>query len=358
MPLGYVLKTGDVLAYYGREREDIADAIFRYGNDRRVLMTNDPGVLGRGGGQPGFNNSGEILTMAQKALDSNENTVPRKYPAFHGTLARIPKQGRVIRRGYAGADLVIDIDVKNDYKQAFKEGRKVLDFLDSYKAPYRIKFSGGSGPHIIIPYEAFPESLSGGRFERAHKLLFQIINQRSRAGHIDGSFTSTGHFYRIPYSLNEHTGLVSLPLTREQYDDFTLSMAEVSNVQVNEEWFQEPDELSKEALAGVIKDGIGRSRKVDDVLGPSFVELRQQELEESKRRMEVHKSSFEEIQSRIEEHMRRLNRLKELGAPNKVIRQEKQMMKEVMGALKDHGMSKGKFMRHMKQKINQEKPED
>jgi hypothetical protein len=173
-----------------------------------------------------------------------------------------------MRRRQEGADLVMDIDVKGDYKEAFRDGRKILDFLDSYNAPYRVKFSGGSGPHIIIPYEAFPESLSGGRFDRAHKLLFQIITSRSGASHVDGSFTSTGHFYRMPYSLNEITGLVSLPLTREQYDDFTPSMAEVSNVQVDDNWFQEPDEKAREALMEIIRDNTGRSKDSAGVVLP------------------------------------------------------------------------------------------
>ena len=222
-------------------------------------------------------------------------------------------------RGQKGADLVFDIDVKGNYKEAFKEGRKVIDFLDSYNAPYHIKFSGGSGPHIIIPYEAFPESLSGGRFDRAHKLLFQTVSSRSRAGHIDGSFTSTGHFFRIPYSLNENTGLASLPLSREQYDDFTPSMAEVSNVQVDDDWFQEPDEGAKEALAEVIQDGLGRSRDIADVLLPS--------RDQNRRRLE-------ELQRRIEEHTDRLKRLVDLQAPAKVVRQEKQMLREAVDGLK------------------------
>ena len=110
-------------------------------------------------------------------------------------------------RAQKGGDLVFDIDVKGDYNEAFGEGRKILNFLDSYNAPYRIKFSGGSGPHIVIPYEAFPSGLSSRRFDRVHKLLFQIISSRSRAGHIDGSFSSFGHYLRMPYSLNENTAL-------------------------------------------------------------------------------------------------------------------------------------------------------
>ena len=68
MPLGYVLTTGDILAYYGLERKDVAEAIFRYGRDRKVTMTAEPGTLGRGGGQPGFRSPDEILALAQEQV--------------------------------------------------------------------------------------------------------------------------------------------------------------------------------------------------------------------------------------------------------------------------------------------------
>ena len=327
MPLGYVLKTEEVLAYYGLERQDIAEALFRYGSERKVTMTDDPGTLGRGGGETGFRSTDEILNRAKQTLDGMEGKVPRRYPAFHGTLARYPAAGGIIKRGQKGADVVFDIDVKGNYKEAFKEGRKILDFLDSYNAPYRIKFSGGSGPHIIIPYEAFPESLLNGRFDRVHSLLFKTISSRSRAGHIDGSFTSMGHFYRMPYSLNENSGMASLPLRREQYDDFTPSMAEISNVQVDEEWFKEPDEEAKEALTEIIRDGMGRrSKELGNVLRKSSGEQRV--------------SGLRDLQKRIEEHAKRLQMLTELQAPAKVIRMEKQMLREAENTLKKNRRSK------------------
>jgi hypothetical protein len=333
MPLGYVLRAGEILAYYGLERKDIAEAIFKYGRDRKTKMTTEPGTLGRGGGQKGFRSPDEILALARQALEGMEDAVPRRYPGFHGTLFRYPVAEGLRERAGERADLVIDIDVKGNYKEAFREGRKVLDFLDSYNVPYRAKFSGGSGPHIIIPYETFPPGLSGAMFERARRLLFQIISSRSRAGHIDGSFTSTDHFFRLPYSLNEITGLVSLPLRREQYDDFTPSMAEVPNVQVDDEWFQEPDEEAQKALVEMLQDNL-KTRDMADVLKPTIPEPRRPRFEEAQRRLEEHRSRLDKLRSQVEEHMERLERLKELGAPNKVIRQERQMMQEAMNALK------------------------
>jgi len=318
MPLGYVLRKEEVLAYYGQERTDIAEALFKYGADRRVTMTTDPMTLSRGGGNMGFKSTDEILTTAQNALNEMEGSIPRKYPAFHGTLARGTASGGGLRRkSQRGADLVIDIDVKSNYKEAFKEGAKVIKFLDFYNAPYRIKFSGGSGPHIIIPYEAFPDGLAGGRFERAHKVLFQIISSRSKANHIDGSFTSFGHFYRMPYSLNENTGLASLPLMREQYDDFTLSMAEAHKVQVNEEWFEHPGEEGKEAIAEMIRDTTGKSRGKGGNRRRGVIQAD-----------DLGNMAAADLQKLRDEHADRLRKLVDLGAPSKVINKEKELLRE------------------------------
>ncbi|MFC1719150.1 hypothetical protein ACFL6S_36195, partial [Candidatus Poribacteria bacterium] len=60
MPLGYVLRKEEVLAYYGMERQDVAEALHRYGGDRKVTMTTDPGTLGGDGGQSGFRDTDEI----------------------------------------------------------------------------------------------------------------------------------------------------------------------------------------------------------------------------------------------------------------------------------------------------------
>lgn len=249
MPLGYVPRIGDVLDYY--RRKDVAEAIYRYGKDRKVKLTNEPNTLGGGGGNITIHSPDDIAGLAKKFLEGNENSVPRKYPSFHATIG-ISSKG-LMRQNHRGADIVIDIDIKDNFREAFKQGRKVIDFLDYYNVAYRIKFSGGSGPHIIIPYEWLPKSLqNSGDFTRIHHIIFHIILSRSKASHIDGSFTFFDHYYRIPYSINEHTGLISLPLHRDQYNEFTPSMASINNVQVDEMWFSDIDEQAKEAILEMI----------------------------------------------------------------------------------------------------------
>ena len=106
MPLGYVLRIGEVLAYYGQERKDIAEAIFKYGRDRRVAMTTEPGTLGGTKGQDGFRSPDEILDLARHAMEGAENVVPRRYPSFHGTLGKHSVDRGSLRKAQKGADVV------------------------------------------------------------------------------------------------------------------------------------------------------------------------------------------------------------------------------------------------------------
>jgi hypothetical protein len=62
----------------------------------------------------------------------------------------------------------------------------------------------------------------------------------------------------LPYSLNERTGLVSRPITRDEFDTFEPGMAEWQNVEVNEEWFQLPEGV-QERMERFLVDMIGFS---------------------------------------------------------------------------------------------------
>ncbi len=52
---------------------------------------------------------------------------------------------------------------------------------------------------------------------------------------LDLSFQFPQHFLRMPYALHERTGLVSLPLTLNEFDDFTPEQARPEVVTVQPE---------------------------------------------------------------------------------------------------------------------------
>jgi hypothetical protein len=140
----------------------------------------------------------------------------------------------------------------------------------------------------------------------------------------------------MPYSLNEITGLVSLPLTREQYGDFTPSMAEVPNVQVNDNWFQEPDEEAREALMEILRDNTGRSRDFADIVRPGrgSKEMPGVILPGLPAMPKMpNRFALEKMQKRIERQVQRLKRLGEAQAREELIRKEEQKLREAMEEL-------------------------
>ena len=242
MPIGYVLSVKDVLDYYGRV--DISGAIYRAARGRKSHLTDSPQTLGRAKPDaPELSQAGEVLEKAQQFLQAySPDDIPRRYPAFHAAVNR---------------DIVLEVDVKHDHKEAFERGRKVLDVLDSYNIPYRVKFSGNSSPHIIIPQEAYQHLVPEGEEEKSFKKLYGLVLSKCSAAGVDSSFSDPNHFLRLPYSLNESTGLISTPIKPEDYDSFQLEMAEIDAVQVAEWWFDTQDFQSKEEnMRSLLKEAL------------------------------------------------------------------------------------------------------
>ena len=268
MPLGYVLSVREVIEYY-TEREDVKKALFAQGNCRKIVVGTDAGIFGQRHKHITLSDPDQIAQMIKSALGDNISAVPKKYPAFHASITKTseasepqaysnsPFSGESIRTT-TKSDFVIDIDIKHDRREAFRQGRNILDLLDSFEVPYLIKFSGNAGPHIILPAELFPEDLSGRRFPETARRLLSFITSKSGARNVDGSFASPGHFLRMAYSLNEHTGLVSVPITREEYDEFHLEMAEARRVAPRDDWMCLPRKSPEGIFALLSAAGIQR----------------------------------------------------------------------------------------------------
>ena len=111
-------------------------------------------------------------------------------------------------------------------------------------------------------------------------------------------------------------------------------MAEAHNVQVDEEWFREPDEDAKEAIAEMLRDGTGGSgrtsrRQPQRARQPERAQQRNA-ARGAARRLDGLRP--EELQRLRDEHMDRLRKLVDLGAPSKVISKER----NCFGKLNEH----------------------
>ena len=181
-----------------------------------------------------------------------------------------------------GWDLVLDIDCKiMEYSRI--SAALIIEFLRYCEVKdISIKFSGNKGFHIGIPFEALPKQVGSNLTkdlfpDAAKKIAFyikenikeelgkrileyeqgQFHNIKERVNlpdediiryetnklgdkiaklnvdkflEIDTILISPRHLYRMPYSLHEKSGLVSLPLDPDKVLEFEKSMAEPEKI--------------------------------------------------------------------------------------------------------------------------------
>jgi hypothetical protein len=126
-------------------------------------------------------------------------------------------------------ELVAEVDYKGDWRRCFEVTRPLVNALHGAGVSFLVKFSGHSSAHVIVPCRGTNYVGASALFEsRASRML---LNARR----MDLTFREGTHYLRMPYALHERTGLVSLPLTLDEYDAFDPEMARPENVTVEPE---------------------------------------------------------------------------------------------------------------------------
>ncbi len=236
-------RTERIVSYYSRE--DVQRAMYQYARGRKISVLRNfrPMFHGSGLRQPG-----DIFPLMM--FYSQEL---RLWPSIHGTISRHDGDGRTI------CDLVIEVDFKKSRERSFALARPLIRLFQDLGVEFRVKFSGNASPHIIIPAEAFPANRRKS-FQNLYGRLLEFLRKRIKDPKtLDGSFRSPGHFLRMPYSLNENTGMVSLPIRVEDYDRFSWKMAHPDSVEVIEDWWFLPDipEDAPERTEALIQMALG-----------------------------------------------------------------------------------------------------
>ncbi len=175
-------------------------------------------------------------------------------------------------------DVVIDIDCKNiDISKVFCD--MVIKKIESEGVrSLSVKFSGGSGFHILVPYETFPKMINGIdtnklfpdasmivsiflRNELENRLretllkdygamrlasMFNIEESKLYSDNvfdpykvvdIDTVLISERHMFRMQYSLNEKKWLVSVPVDKRKIPSFSLDAAAPASVDTGRDFF-------------------------------------------------------------------------------------------------------------------------
>ncbi|MBU2520208.1 MAG: hypothetical protein KKB03_03130 [Nanoarchaeota archaeon] len=198
-----------------------------------------------------------------------------------------------------GWDIVLDIDCKK-FDHGKIASRNLIWALEKHGIKnFSIKYTGGTGFHIGIPWKSIPAVIESRKTlesvkhfpdvarqiglylksymkERFEKELFkkytieQLAEQTGKpignffaeggesldpfqAADIDPILISSRHLFRMPYSLNRNTFLASLPIKPSELDDFEKEYAKPEKVKADLSFLKEAE---KNEAAGLVAGAV------------------------------------------------------------------------------------------------------
>ena len=303
-----VLTKSTLLKYY--KRPDIQEAIIEHAKDKEVgtrfneFFGKRPDIL---------NYPREIIELALRGLTSLHASEERWSSPTELSAELKRSELDELRIGW---DLVLDIDCPFiEYSKIC--GDLIIKFLEFNKVKdISCKFSGNKGFHIGVPFEAFPESVGElqtvlqfpdfpkkialyikdhiadelskrilaleGSFDKVKIKVGlpeeEIVKYKvNRMGgkipklnvdkflEIDTVLISSRHLYRMPYSLHEKSGLVSLPINPKKIMEFEKPMAHPDKILVPMFKFLDRN-VSGESATSLLKQALDYSAKVEEKL--------------------------------------------------------------------------------------------
>lgn len=233
----------------------------------------------------------DVLEMARKGATSFHISEER----WEDPLTLKPGMNkRDLDENRKGFDLILDIDTPYwDY--ATWTGYFLIEALKFHDVKnISLKFSGGKGWHIAVPFESFPDEVNGRKTKdlfpegpriitaylqnMIHDKLMQKILEKEnvqqicqRTGKkqeeimkngkfdpftlvdIDTVLISNRHLFRSPYSLHEKTGLVSVPIDIKDVLTFDKRDAEPEKVRAEKKYLDRTKVTEKDAKTLIIQ---------------------------------------------------------------------------------------------------------
>ncbi len=282
----------------------------------------------------------DVMEFALKGATSFHASEELWYNPLELNASLKPKELEELRMGW---DLVIDIDC------AFLEYSKIAAHLviqalkeEGVVKSLSCKFSGNHGFHIGIPFEAFPPDVAGveartlfpkipmrvalylkdkiekkladmilefeggdisGVIEKTGKEYDELVDREKlefkmdNLLEIDTILISSRHLYRMPYSFNEKSGLVSFPIDPENVLNFDKTSAEPEKVTVSDFIFLDRDACE----ANEAKDLF---QKTDDYIAvKETTKQMNEEAKETYKKKEYDEREFETIVEKIPEEL-------------------------------------------------------
>lgn len=274
-----VLDQQKVVKFYSRE--DVQEAMIKNAEGREVAVKFGGGGFGKRPDILQYPN--DILELARQGATSFHGSEE----IWHNPLLLNPGMRKQEQEANRKAwDLVLDID--SDYFEYSKIAADLIIKAIKYQGIKNVtcKFSGRAGFHIGVSHKSFPETVTGKETrtlfpEAARKVamylremireplsdlilqfdsLPEIMKKTEKKQEelteegkfnpfalldIDTILISSRHLYRMPYSFNEKSGLISVVLDPDKVLEFELSDAEPTKVKVNEFGFLDKGEAGE-----------------------------------------------------------------------------------------------------------------
>ena len=237
-----------LLKYYSRR--DVQKAIFESSINREIAVKF---------GEKGFGKRPDILQyendvyeLAKQGATSFNISEERWKNPLSLKTGMNRKQLDNLRTAW---DLLIDIDGEFEYsKIAAYLIVEALKFNNI--TSHSIKFSGNRGFHIALPFETFPKTLNQietkllfpesakiivGYLKSMIKdhLLEMLLEKDNKIKDpfsmvdVDTVAISSRHMFRAPYSFNEKSGLISIPIRNKDILNFDRENAKLENVKTD-----------------------------------------------------------------------------------------------------------------------------
>jgi len=311
--------------FYNENREVVEDIVkISYNREVGYLLENM-----KFGPRPSvIENVGDFFTMLDKGAISFHISLERWSNPMMLKDVKSKKEMNNLRIGW---DLILDIDTE-EFEISKLVTKEIIDFLveKDVKKIY-VKYSGGKGFHIAIPWETFPEKIEyikkddiveeetknlfpdlareiatyiiekiknriKDKIEKRYPEIIEKYNDVSSIIKVDTIAISNRHLIRCLYSINEKSGRLSIPIDIRYFEKFNPEYSKMENfvyegIPFLTEEIKESEKIER-FLRDVINWKINNYLSLDEKIFIETAKIEPSEEEKIKRKLNIEKKKY------------------------------------------------------------------
>ena len=262
----------DILKFYSRK--DIQKEIIKLSKNREVAV--NFGEKGYGKRPDSLEYENDILELAKQGATSFHVSLERFRDPLKLKTGMSQKELEELRSGF---DIIIDLDTKI-FEISKICAHLIIEALKFHNVKnISVKFSGNNGMHIGIPFESFPSQVNNKEIKTLFPDGIKVVNlflknflkdhlkekildnysiediaaklkkdpnelkennqfNPFKVIDIDSVLISPRHLFRSVYSINEKSGLISIPVNLNNILKFNREDAKIEKVKVEEPFLE------------------------------------------------------------------------------------------------------------------------